>query len=163
MRRFLLVSSLLALVACGDGEGPPGEATSEPKQAAPEFSGTLVVSGDAVESPASHDVEVHCDYGAGVFSLSAYNGVTQSGNLNVMLGGTPDTPRIPFEDGTYTGRFSYDEPRSDGRVLSYRGDAEVTIEVVDESGDFPVARVVARGATEGIEIEMDGRCAVLGG
>jgi hypothetical protein len=103
---------------------------------------------ESVEVPGTHQVEIGCQYSRspGVFTLTAYGSTSASGNLSVTLGNP--TP-ISLEDGTYEGRFSYDEPRSEGRVLSYHGEAEAMIAVQEGSGSIRVVQETARGA-EGV-------------
>jgi hypothetical protein len=155
--------TLGALAACGTAEESQDTSMPEParEEAAPELGGTLVVSGEAVESPGTHPVQINCQYSRspGMLTLSAYSETSRSGHLSITLGNP--TP-IPLESGTYNGRFSYDEPRSDDRVSSYHGEVEATI-TVHEGGSFPSVEITARGEESGAEIELDGRCETIGG
>ena len=91
--------------------------------------------------------------------MTAYGAGPRPGTLSLTIGPSG----MPFEDGTYTGRFSLDEPRRDGRVLLHHGDLEATIDVQEnERGGLPVAEIEARGKGQKMEIEFSGRCETLG-
>lgn len=163
--RLQMVLLLALAIGCGPAGNVEERADTDTESAAEEAgsqTGTLVLAGSAVESPREYEVEIGgCQYSRspGVLQITAYGTGARPGTLSLAIGPSA----IGFEDGTYGGRFTLDEPRDDGRVLTHYGEIEAAVDVLEARRDgFPLAEIRARGTGESMEIEFTGECPTMG-
>lgn len=178
-RRRSLALLLLPLLACsgdlpGSGDDAPADMAGEAGAAETSDgdpagrTGTLTVEGDPLSAPGDYELTTSCSYSRGnaSFSFGLHPDVdTQveqgAATFGVRAGWGPRSS-IPLEDGTYEAEFEYTEVTGEGPVLSYAGDAEMSIRIVDDSREsFPVVEVVASERGEGVRFQARGVCQAM--
>jgi len=180
----LLVLGLIALLAAGCGGGGDsgedalaelaGEAAGDPDAgtdaggAQAPRTATLEVEGDPLSAPGEYELRTSCSYsrGQGAFSFGMHPEVDSqveqgAATFGVRAGALPGTS-IPMEDGRYEAEWEYTKVTGEGPVLTYTGEGEMSIRIVDDSREnFLVVEVDASGSGEGMRFQARGGCQAM--
>jgi hypothetical protein len=178
-RRSLALLFLPLTLACsgdlpGSGEearadlaGEAGGAETSDRDPA-RRTGTLTVEGDPLSAPGDYELNTSCSYsrGNGSFSFGLHpdvdSQIEQGASAFGVRAGWGPRSSVPLEDGTYEAEFEYTELTGEGPILSWAGEGEMSIRIVDESREsFPVVAVEASGEGEGVRVHAEGVCQAM--
>jgi hypothetical protein len=166
-------------VACGgdlpepgsdvDSETPGQTANARvPTDAEPRRTGTLSVEGGALAAPGDYELNTSCSYarGSGSFSFGLHpemgSQAEEGASTFGMRAGWGPRNSVPLENGTYPAVFEYAELTAEGPVLSYSGEGEMSIRLVDDSrASFPLVDVDASGTGDGMRFRAHGVCQAM--